>query len=179
MLRIAAELHRPLARAAKRADFNGKLLAFCGGLSLAVTLLLVDPVGIALSVIVTAAGVFEVRQGRRLAAADDHAPLWLCRNELVLGAVLSLFWILNLTVWRDMGAELSRQLGGAGLEDMGIDVEGWYESLSLLTYSTLLAATFLYQGGMARYFLKQREPLERYLDEVEPWAREVMQTIER
>jgi len=178
-LKRAAELHRPLARAAKRAEGNGKWLAIFGGLSLAWGVATLDAVSLVVGAIVLATGLIEMRQGRRLFAAELDAPLWLCRNELVLGAVISLYAILKLTVWRETGAELQRELGDSGLREMGMDIEAMYDSMNQLVYATVIAVTVLYQGGMARYFLKQREALLRYRDEVAEWAREIVQTMER
>jgi len=178
-LRRAAEMYRPLARAAKRARSNGQWLAIFGGLSLAWGAITSDAVSLVMGAVVTATGVIEMRQGRRLAAADPEAPRRLCRNELVLGAALALYAVLKLTVWRETGAELKSQVGAANLQELGIDIESMYDSMNQLIYATVLAVTLLYQGGMARYFLKQRETLERYRDEVAEWAREIVQTMDR
>ncbi len=173
-LHRAAELYRPLAKAAKRAHSNGMGMAVLGGLSLALTVLLVDPVGIVLSAVVTSVGVIEVRQGRRLAAAEPDAPTWLSRNELVLGATLALYFTLKLTLWKgETSAELERQLGAGQMRG----ITALADSVEVLLYATCLAATILYQGGMARYFLKQRGPLETYRDEVAEWARDVVQSV--
>ena len=173
-LRLAADLYRPLAKAAKRAHSNGMGMAVIGGSSLAITAMLADPIGIVLSAVAATAGVIEVRQGRRLAAAEPDAPTWLCRNELVLGAALALYFILKLTIWKgETSAELERQLGAGQAGGIG----ALADSLEVMFYAICLAATFLYQGGMARYFLKQRGPLERYRNEVAEWARDVVQSV--
>jgi ribosome-associated protein YbcJ (S4-like RNA binding protein) len=178
-LRDAAELYRPLARAALRAQNNGKWLAVFGGLSLAWGVLTVDWVALIVGGIVLVTGIVEMRQGRRLSAADADAPLRLCRNELVLGATISLYAILKLTIWRDTGAELQDALGAGNVEALGMDIEAMYDSMSKLIYATVLAVTVLYQGGMARYFLRQREAVDRYREDVADWAREIVQAMER
>ena len=71
------------------------------------------------------------------------------------------------------GEELAAQLGGTSA--LGIDVSALTNSLNALIYATFIAVTLLYQGGMARYFLRRRAMIDSYLQECPEWARRVVE----
>ncbi len=175
-MRLAAELHRPLARAARLAHVNGSLMLILGSLSALFGLLGPDGVTFAMGGIAAAAGWFERRDGERLRRADPGAPAALARNELLLLGAVVVYCILNLTLLRPSGEELERAVGGAL---PGIDVRALTEQLTSLVYPTLLGASLLVQGGLARHYARQRAALERYRREVPDWAREAIDSIGR
>ena len=57
---------------------------------------------------------------------------------------------------------------------LGIDVEALTSKLNTLVYATFIAVTLIYQGGMARYFLRRRSMIDAYLQECPEWARQVV-----
>jgi uncharacterized membrane protein HdeD (DUF308 family) len=172
-LRRAAELHRPIARAAAIGRKNGLSLLVFGVLSLLFSLPSFELVGLAIGAILTTTGIVEQRTSRRLAHADPTAPKILARNELVLMAGLLVYCVLKLTVLRETGEDLAAELGGRG--DLLVDVEALTQSLSEVVYLTCMAVTLLYQGGMARYFLRRRTMIDAYLRESPEWARRVVE----
>ncbi len=171
-VRRAAELHRPIARAASLGHRNGVGLLIFGVLSVLFSLPDLDPIGFAIGSILIATGLVELRTSQRLARADPSAPKILARNELVLMAGILVFCVLKLTVLRGSGEELAAQLGGTSA--LGIDVAALTSSLNTLIYATFIAVTLLYQGGMARYFLRRRAMIDSYLQECPQWARRVV-----
>ena len=171
----AAELHRPLARAAKLGMGNGMGYAVFGGLSLAFACMDWDIVGLMLGAVLLGAGLHERAQSRRLLQADTAAPLRLARGELVLLGAFLLYGVLGLTVLPGASDVLQQQLGGA--KAMGLDVQKIANSISTIWYATAIAMSLLYQGAMARYFLRRRSDLTRYLEEVPAWARELVQSM--
>jgi hypothetical protein len=82
---------------------------------------------------------------------------------------------LRLTLLRDDSAELERQLGDTSA--LGIDVGSLMESINTLVFATVAAVALLYQGGMARYFLRRRAMLDEYVATCPEWAREVVQGL--
>lgn len=175
MLAAAAGLHRPIARAAKLGLGNGMGYAVFGGLSLLFSLPSWDMTGIALSAVVLGVGLHERAQSRRLMQADAHAPWRLALGELGLLGAIVVYSVLGLTVLPAAGDVIARQLGGT--QALGIDVQKLANSVSTVWFATLIAVSLLYQGGMARYFLKRRAEVARYRAQVPAWAREVLDSM--
>ena len=174
-LRRAAELHRPIARAAALGRGNGLGYVIFGALSLILSVADLDLPGLAIGALLIGVGLVERRTSVRLAGADPAAPRILARNELLLMAGIVVFCALELTLLRASGEQLAARLGGA--DDLGVDLAALTESLTTLVYATFIAVTLLYQGGMARYFLRRRAMIEVYLRECPEWARRVVGEI--
>jgi hypothetical protein len=173
-LRHAAELHRPLARAARLARGNGGLMLALGSLSALFGLLGPDGPTFAMGAIAAATGWFERRDGERLRRAEEGSPAALARNELLLLGAVAVYCVLHMTVLKPSGEELERALGGV---PAGLDIQATIERLTNMIYPTLLVISVLFQGGLARHYARQREPLERYRREVPAWAREALEAI--
>ncbi|MDD1749397.1 MAG: hypothetical protein LUO89_05915 [Methanothrix sp.] len=149
--------------------------AVFGGLSLAFALPDWDMIGLVLGAVLLGVGLYERAQSKRLLQADTAAPLRLARGELVLLGAIALYCVLGLTVLPAASDVLKQQLRGA--EGLGLDVQKLANSISTIWYTTAIAISLLYQGGMARYFLRRRSDVTRYLEEVPAWAREVAESM--
>ena len=91
----AAELHRPLARAAKLGMGNGMGYAVFGGLSLVFALPGWDMIGLILGAVLLGVGLYERTQSKRLLQADIAALLRLAGGELLLlGAICSTAYLV-------------------------------------------------------------------------------------
>lgn len=174
-LQAAAELHRPLAKAASLARTNGTSIAIFGGLTLLFSLPGLDLLGLAIGAVVTVTGVTERRLAPRLEAADESAPRLLCRNELTLLAGIVVYALLKLTWLRESGEELAAQVGDAG--GLGIDIESLVDSVNTLVYATVIGVAVLYQGGMARYFLRRGTMIATYRARSPEWARKLVEEL--
>jgi hypothetical protein len=171
----AAELHRPLARAAKRGMANGMGYAVFGLLSLVFACIAWDIIGLILGAVLLGVGLYERAQSKRLLQADTAAPLHLACGELVLLGAIVLYGVLGLTVLPVASEALTQQLRGT--EGLGLDVLKLANSINTIWNTTIIAISLLYQGGMARYFLNRRSDMTQYVDEVPAWAREVVESI--
>ncbi|TDJ78900.1 MAG: hypothetical protein E2O39_01295 [Planctomycetota bacterium] len=171
-LHRAAELLRPIARAAALGRKNGLGLLIFGVLGVLLSLPGLDAADFAIGAILTTTGLVEVRASRRLARADPAAPGLLARNELLLMAGILVYCMLQLTVLRASGDELAELLGDTSA--LGIDVAALTDSVNAIIYSTFIAVTLLYQGGLVRYFLRRRPMIDAYLRECPEWARRVV-----
>ena len=174
-LELALELHRPLARAANVARSNARGYALFGALTLIVAALGPDALGLAIGAVVTGVGVAQLRAVPRLRAADAEAPRAMARNELLLMGGIALYALLKLTLLRETGEELQAQVGDTS--GLGLDIAELSRSLNTLVYSTVLAVTLLYQGGLALYFLRRRPALERYRAQAPEWARTTVESL--
>ena len=149
--------------------------AVFGGLSLVFACLGWDMIGLALGAVLLGVGLYERAQSTRLLHADTAAPLRLAGGELVLLGAIALYGVLGLTVLPAASDVLKQQLGDT--KGLGLDVQKLANSINTLWYTAAIAISLLYQGGMARYFLKRRSDMTRYLKEVPAWAREVVESM--
>ena len=154
---------------------NGMGYAVCGGLSLAFALLGRDVIGLIISVVLLGVGLYERAQSRRLLQANAAAPLRLACGELVLLGAIALYGVLGLTVLPGPSDLLQQELGGT--HGLGLDVQKIANSINTMWYTTVVAISLLYQGGMALYFRSRRSDVTRYLEEVPAWAREVVESM--
>ncbi|HEX5053979.1 MAG TPA: hypothetical protein VFZ65_19530 [Planctomycetota bacterium] len=177
LLAHAAELHRPLARAAKIANGNGLGYVIFGGLSLMFSLVGFDVVGLAIGAVLLGVGLFERKQAAHLLRADAQAPLRLARGELVLLAAIVVYALLCLLVLPSAGDELKKQLHET--RSMGIDVQRLADSMARAWYGTVIAVSLLYQGGMARYFQRRGADVTKYVGGVPAWARKFVESMAR
>lgn len=171
LLLRAAELQRPLARAAKVARSNGTWLAIFGGLTVLFGVFGPDYVAILLGACLVAVGVRERRLGAQLGHGDSAAARRLAQNEMILLGATLVYCTLKLTLLRPNVDELQDALGNS-MPDL--DVEGLLDSMSSVVYGTVMIVALLYQGGMARYFLHRQPDVERFNAEVPHWARDML-----
>ena len=170
-----AELHRPLARAAKLGMANGMGYAVFGGLSLLFALSGWDMAGLTIGAVLLGVGLHERAQARRLIDADPAAPGSLARGELTLLAAITLYGLIGLTVMPGANGALQQQLAGA--KGLGVDIQQITNSIQTIWYTAVIAIALLYQGLTARYFLNRRSDLNKYLSEIPAWAREVVEAM--
>lgn len=175
VLARAAELHRPLARAAKLGRGNGIGYAIFGSLGLLLAVMDLDAVGLALGAVLLSVGLFEHRQCARLLLADIAAPKRLALAELTLLGAIVLYGVLGLTVLPATSNAVQQQLRDA--RSLGIDLRSLADSISQTWYATVISVSFLYQGGMALYFRRRLEALTSYRQAVPKWAREIVESM--
>jgi hypothetical protein len=169
LLLAAAELRRPIAKAARVAAGNGLGYAIFGGLSIVFALPGFDVIGLLLGGVLLGVGLHERAQATRLLGGDPAAPLQLARGELLLLGALVLYAVLGLTVLPTGVTDLQRQIGNT--KQLGIDIVRLEKLARTTWFGCMLGVSLLYQGGMARYFLRRRGDVARYLAEAPAWAR--------
>jgi hypothetical protein len=170
-LRRTAALLRPITRAAASSHKNAVGMLVFGGLSVVLSLPDFGLPGLAVGALLVATGMVQVRASKRLARADPSAPQALAKNELIRMAGLLAYCALKLTVLSGSGSEIAKQLEGT--DTLGLDVAALTDSLNTLIYATCAVVTLVYQGGMARYFLRRRAMIAAYLQCPE-WARRIV-----
>jgi NADH:ubiquinone oxidoreductase subunit 6 (subunit J) len=175
LLKRAAELHRPLARAAKLSRGNGLGYVVFGGLSLVFAVPGMDLVGMVLGAILLGVGMHERVHSGRILHGEVTAPLQLARGELVLLAAIVVYGVLGLTVLPSSAQTLEQQFGHRGT--LGMDIQRIADSVTRTWYAVVIAVAVLYQGGMARYFHNRRPDVVAYLSNCPAWAREIVETM--
>ena len=166
----------PLKRAARWGSANGLGYAVFGGLSILLSISSSpDWTGLLIGAVLIGAGLVERSQAARLAQGDPVAATRMAQAELaLLGAILS-----GCVVKLVFPSSASSELQNAGdLSGLGLDVNDLLDSVTRLVYAVVMVVSILYQGGMARYFLRRRSDLAIYLASPE-WARSLAQSMNR
>ncbi len=171
----AARLLKPLARAARVANFDGTLYTIGGALSLLAGGLGMDVVNLTLGVALLAVGLFERGAARQLRVAHPQAPLRVAKSELAGLAVMCSYFLYAWLVMPALSEEFSSQLSGLG--SLGDSARRDAEAFQRIIYPTLLVTSLVVQGLVVRYFLSKRAAVNRYLDEVPEWARKVAEGV--
>ena len=170
LLTLAGQLHRPLVRAAKIAVSNGTWLAIFGALTILIEIFEPDYAALLLGGCVLWVGLAERRAGVRMRNADPTAPKLLARNELILMGAIVLYGVLKLTLLRSNSDELVKTLGDS-LPDL--DVQGLMNTATTIVNLAMIAVAIVYQGGMALYYSRKVQDIERFHAEIPEWARKL------
>jgi uncharacterized membrane protein HdeD (DUF308 family) len=184
----AAELYAPLRRAAGWAGFSGICLLVFGLPTLLLGLLELDPTGLILGACLCACGAVERASAKRVRAGDVAALTRLGWNQwAVFGLIGGYAALAMLGFDPDQARELlfspETVQGLAELEAQGHHVDplaGLGEllpSVVYTVYTTVILASFLMQGAMARMYFRRRQAAARYVAEVPAWIRQVVQGL--
>ncbi|HEY0966520.1 MAG TPA: hypothetical protein VGD88_03940 [Opitutaceae bacterium] len=157
-----------LARVLRLASVDGRMLMIMGGLFAALSALSGDAVGAIAGCLATAAAMVELHGVSRLKIGDPDAIRWLVRSQLVLLSVILLYVVARIATFdaEQMRAlitpELVESFRNAGLAESEIMpvVESFYRFVYMVV--GLIATT--YQGGMAVYYHRRREPVRIALE---------------
>jgi hypothetical protein len=148
-----------LRRVLKVSRLNGWSVAIFAGLCSLVTLVSGDPVGVSVGLLVTLGGALEVRGHRMLQHGDAAGMKWLVRSQLV---VLGTIWVYAATRLVSFDAELLSELITpdlrASLNEVGLtteDILPLVRRFFYLLYGSVMAATLIYQGGLALYYRRR------------------------
>ncbi len=156
-----------LRRVLRLAKGNGLSVLIIAGLGTLVSLAFGDLVGAGVGLVVAYGGWMELNGRRTLLRGDAAGVDRLIRAQwIVLGAILA------YCVTRFASFDSDTALGGltpdmrSQLTEAGLDVAAILPLVRLifyLTYATVAVVTLLYQGGMARYYSRRREPVGQAL----------------
>jgi pyrimidine-nucleoside phosphorylase len=155
----ASPAEQALAKVLKISRANGWSIAIVAGLCALGSLAFGDLVGGAVGLLATAAGVMEIRGHRLLSRRDAAGMKQLVQAELFLLAILATYAITRLAsfdrdaVLANLTPDMQAMLKQAGIETG--DIVPLVRLFFLATYGSVLAATFLYQGGMALYYRRR------------------------
>jgi hypothetical protein len=167
----------PLKRAARRGRANGLGYVVFGGLSLLLSISS-DPdwIGLLIGGGLIGAGLVERSQAAHLGQGDPMAPMRMAQAELALLGAILIGSVIKLVFSSSASGELRTATGE--LSGLGLDVADLIDSVTTLVYAVVMAVSILYQGGMARYFLKRRNDVAIYLASPD-WARSLAQSLNR
>ena len=149
-----------LRRVLKISRLDGWSVAIFAGICTLVSLALLDPVGIAVCLLVMLGGLLEVRGQRMLSRRDADGMRWLVRSQLV---VLGVIWTYAATRLVSFDEGLVREMitpdMRSSLGELGLtpeDILPLVRRFFYLLYGSVMAATLIYQGGLALYYRRRR-----------------------
>jgi hypothetical protein len=142
-----------LRRVLKTSRLNGWSVAIFAGLCSLVSLAL--------------GGALEVRGHRLLKRRDADGMKWLVRSQFV---VLGVIWSYAATRLVSFDQEIVRELVSAdmraSLNELGLtteDILPLVRRFFYLLYGSVMAATLIYQGGLALYYRRRTPAVEAAL----------------
>lgn len=163
-----------LRRVLKTSRLNGWSVALFAGACTLVSLALVDPIGISVCLLVALGGALEVRGHRLLQRRDADGMRWLVRSQLV---VLGVIWTYAATRLMSFDEGLVREMVTAdmraSLNELGVTMEDilpLVRRFFYLLYGSVMAATLIYQGGLALYYRRRTATVELALKTPPAWA---------
>jgi hypothetical protein len=161
----------PQEKALKRvltiSRLNGWSVAVVAALGTLVTLLLGDLTGTLVGLVAIASGVMEIRGHGKLQRKDASGMTLLVRSQLLLLGVLLAYCAIRLgsfdgeTAMANLTPDMEAILKEAGL-GRG-DILPLVSLAYYATYGAVAATCLIYQGGLALYYSRKREPVTQVL----------------
>jgi hypothetical protein len=159
-----------LRRTLRTARFDGGSVLFLSGLFALAAASGQDGPGTIIGLIAAGAGAVELHGSQLVQNGDLRGMRWLIASQLyLLAAILGYTaWKLqhvDLSLWRivweHLGADQKRQqLAAAGLSE-----EDYLQAMYSTCYHLVALLTIPYQGGMALYYLRRRQPVTAALSQ--------------
>ncbi|MSU25309.1 MAG: hypothetical protein EXS32_16005 [Opitutus sp.] len=157
-----------LRRVLRLARLDGLSVLAVAGLFAVLTALAGDVVGAVIGLLVAGAGAIELHGASLLREGEPRGMNWLVGSQLFL-----LVTVLGYCALRLLHPELG-PLRAAVTEEMKTSLEladytpdEFIRMVYNLTYAIFALVTFFYQGGMAIYYHRRRDPVAQALaDEV-------------
>jgi hypothetical protein len=167
----ATRRYRKVRRAISFARFSAGTTMFFGVVSLAfvgfgLVLGNLDMVPLVLGVGLVAVALNEYRGAVLLGRLSLGAPVRLAAGQIGLGLL-----IIGYCLWMISRAESGEMMATSDpqLREMIGDYESLYKGIAVLLYGAVIAATILFQGSAAVYYLTRRRPLQAYLTQTPDW----------
>ena len=153
-----------LRRVLRLAQIDGICVLAVPGFFALASASLGDVTGVAVGLLIAAAGAIELHGTDLLRAGEPRGAGWLVTSQLYLMVVVVAFcaWQLghmDLTIWRKaMTAEVRASIAQTGMTE-----EQFLTKTYRFGYGLIAVTTFFYQGGMALYYYRRRDAVNRVL----------------
>lgn len=179
----AADLYKPLSKAAGIARSSGMLLLVAGVFTAFLGVLSSDMVTAVIGLIVATLGGMERSAATDLAQAKPSALPRLALNQgLVLALIVVSSWMTIRSI--DTGTVRAMSLSDEAVSQLPAEVRELARSMqgasSKLTeglFAVTVGLGVIFQGGLAAYYLTRRRKLQRFYEELPPWVCEIVTTV--
>ncbi len=161
------------ARVVRMANFDGTSVLLLGGFFALLTALSGEKPFAIVGLLAAGAGAVELHGVSLLRAGDRRGMPWIIASQPLLLVVILGYCGLRFTHFElpDMPDSL-RAMTAISAENLGLSVDDYLRRINQLTLVVLALVAVVYQGGMALYYLRRREPVERALADDPPPAEE-------
>lgn len=156
-----------LARVYRLARFDGTGVLLLSGLFALLSASTGDYIGTAAGLAVAAAGAIELHGTQLLRHGEPRGMRWLVGSQFVLMAGVLAYCTLRLLSFSPdlidyvLTPDLRATFLKAGYRPD--ELNELVRRIYYLTYSAVAVVTLLYQGGMALYYARRREPVAQAL----------------
>lgn len=181
----ASSLYRPIAKGARIARASGLILMLGGLFTVGMGALGADMITVVIGLIVGTLGWMDRGAGADLAVAKRSAPFRLALNQLLLGGlIIGCSW---MTV-KSVGAQAAKAMTASEAEiaELPAEMQGLARqfvemgpNMMYMVFTVIVAATLLFQGGLALYYFTRRRKVRNFHEELPPWVSEIVTTITR
>ena len=165
--------HETFVRVLRVARFDGLSVLWVAGFFALLAAADGDFRGAVVGLIIAAAGAIELHGVAVLRHGEPRGVSWLVGSQIFLLLAMLGFCALQLTHFdvepmraafeRSLRLSFMRQMWEANQQQTGITETQFIRQTYALTYLTLAFVSLIYQGGMATYYLRRREPVTRAL----------------
>lgn len=176
---------RAILRATRLSSFNCWILALCA--LICFPLAFSDIASIPIGACLGALAYTEFRGGKLLRAYDLRGPRLLVINQLVLLGLIVLYCGWQIVKAQSGPPDLSaallssdpaleEMLNDGSSADMNLMLDSFgdlYQTIVIIMYSAIIAASILFQSLFALYYFKRGKLLQSYLEETPPWVVEI------
>lgn len=159
------------ARVVRLATVDGRTLLILGAVFGAFSALGRDAVGAVAGCLAAGAAMIELHGVGRLRIGDADAIKWLVRSQLALLGVILLYAAGRMATFDpvQMQAVITPELV-TSFRDAGIaedEIMPIVQSFHRFVYSVVALVAMAYQGGMALYYQRRREPVRTAIDQID------------
>lgn len=162
--------YRPIRRAVGVAAFDAWCTAIFAGLT--VLCGFSTPAALLLGLGMGGVAFVSFRGLAGLRKLDVRAPKMLALNQVALAVMISLYGAWNLYAHATGRASPldSAVMQDPALKEMLGSVEGLARQLAIVTYSAVIAATWLAQGSAAWFYARRTRMIRAYRGETPEWV---------
>lgn len=125
-------------------------------------------VGLIVGIGLVAVAANEYRGAVLLGRLHHGAPIRLALGQVVLGSM-----IIGYCLWAIIHTETSAALSDPQLQEILADYEGLLKGMTALVYGAVMAATVLFQGLAALYYLTRGKQILNYVSQTPNWIVEI------
>ena len=153
-----------LIRVLRIARLDGMSVAVIAGVFALLSALAGDAIGAIVGLLVAGAGAIELHGATLLRHGETRGIDWLVSSQVFLLVTMLGYCGLRLLhpAVEPLLATVTDEMR-ASLETIGWTTDQFVHLVYRTTYLAVAVVTFIYQGGMALYYLRRRGPIARAL----------------